>query len=202
MVGTVRAARQRVIARFAFAAGLALGASVVFGALGAIGAALQPGRWFLIGAAVLAGGAVLADLGGLRVRPQLRFQVPEPWRRTMPLPRALFLYGLLLGTGLTTFVPAMAAWALLPFSLAIGFPGAIAVGLSFAAGRALPVLAVRDETSLAERPQGLRALRVLAAVSLALALVAGEAQAAQLASPAGDPGVGGAGLVRQAPGRG
>src|ERR671930_841817 len=131
MVGTVRAARQRVIARGAFAAGLAFGATVVFGALGAIGSALQPGRWFLIGAAVLAGGAVLADLAGLRVRPQLRFQVPEPWRRTMPLPQALFLYGVLLGTGLTTFVPAAAAWALLPLCVALGsIYGAIAVGLS------------------------------------------------------------------------
>lgn len=192
-----------MIAGASFAAGLALGATIVFGALGAIGSAVQPGRWFLVGAAVLAGGAVLADLAGLRVRPQLRFQVPEPWRRTMPLPRALFLYGVLLGTGLTTFIPAAAAWALLPLSLSLGFPGAVAVGLSFAAGRALSVLAVRDETALAERPHGLRTLRVLAAVSLALALAAGEARAAaKVASPAGDPSVEGADLVWQAPGVG
>ena len=185
-----------------FVLGLAIGAAVTFGVLGLVGSVLSPGRWFLILAAVIAGAAVLADLAGLRVRPQLRFQVPEPWRRTMPLPQALFLYGLLLGTGLTTFVPAAVAWALLPLSVAVGFPGAVLVGLSFAAGRALSVLAVRDETELAERPHGLRVLRVLAAVSLALALAAGEARAAQVASPAGDPSIAGTDLVWQQPGVG
>ena len=59
----------------------------------------------------------------------------------------------------------------------------------------------RDEGALAERPQGLRALRVLAAGSLALALVAGEARAATpVASPGGDPSVAGADLVWQEPG--
>jgi hypothetical protein len=198
----VRAARQRVLVGSAFAFGLAIGAAITFGALGLLGSLLNPGRWFLIVGAVLGGCAVLADLSGLRVRPQLRFQVPEPWRRTMPLPQALFLYGLLLGTGLTTFVPAAAAWALLPLSVAVGFPGTVLVGLSFAAGRALSVLGVRDETELAERPHGLRALRVLTATSLALALVAGEARAAQVASPAGDPSVTGTDLVWQQPGVG
>src|ERR671934_525517 len=157
MVGTVRAARpgrSRAIAAAAFAVGLAIAAGVTFGALGAIGSILRPGRGFVAGAAVFAGIAALADLSGLRVRPQLRFRVPEPWRRTMPLPQALFLYGLLLGTGLTTFVPAAAAWALLPLSMALGLLGAVVVGLSFAAGRALSVLAIRDETVLAAWPNG------------------------------------------------
>jgi hypothetical protein len=202
MVGTVRAARRRALAGASFAGGLAIGAGLTFGALGLAGELLDPGRWFLIAAAVLAGVAAIADLAGLRIRPQLRFQVPEPWRRTMPLPQALFLYGLLLGTGLTTFVPAAAAWALLPLSMAVGFPGAVAVGLSFATGRALPVLAVRDETSLAERPQGLRALRVLAAAGLVLALAAGEARAAQVASPATDPSAVSTDLVWEEPGVG
>jgi hypothetical protein len=211
MVGTVRAARPgrpRALAAAAFAAGLAAGGGIVFGAVGAVGSLLHPGRPFLIAAAVLAGATALADTLGLRVRPQIRFQVPEPWRRTMPLPRALFFYGLLLGTGLTTFVPAAAAWALLPLSVALAsVPGAAAVGVSFAAGRALPVLALaagrRDESSLAERPGGLRALRVLAAGSLVLALVAGEARAAsRVASPAGDPSAADTDLVWQQPGVG
>src|SRR6478736_5541103 len=106
MAGTVRAARHRGKAGAAFAAGLALGAAAVFVAL------------------------------GVRVRPQIRFQVPEPWRRTMPLPRALFLYGLLLGTGLTTYVPATAAWALPALSLALGNVRlSVAIALGFAAGR-------------------------------------------------------------------
>ncbi|HKD33305.1 MAG TPA: hypothetical protein VKB73_07530 [Gaiellaceae bacterium] len=203
MVGTVRAARHRATARAGFAVALAVGAVAIFGALGLIGELVDPGRWFLIGSAVVAGAAALADLAGLRVRPQLHFQVPEPWRRTMPLPRALFLYGLLLGTGLTTFVPAVAAWALLPLTVAVGLPGAIAIGLSFAAGRAAPVLLVRDEAALAERPHGLRAMRVLAAASLVLALAAGEAQAAtKVALRGGDPSAAGTDLVWQQPGVG
>ncbi len=212
MVGTVSAARRfggrtaLVAAAAAFAAGLGVGAALIFGALGALGAVLQPGRAFLVAAAVLAAAAVISDVAGLRVRPQVRFQVPEPWRRSMPLPRALFLYGVLLGTGVTTFVPAAAGWALLPLCVGLGsVPGAIVIGLSFAAGRALPVLVLvargGDEGALAERPQGLRALRVLAAGSLAIALVAGEARAATpVASPGGDPSVAGADLVWQEPG--
>src|SRR2546430_895428 len=206
MVGTVRAARRRrgrVAAGTAFALGLALGGGLTFGTLGALGSLLHPGRAFLVAAAALAGAAVLSDALGLRVRPQIRFQVPEPWRRTMPLPRALFLYGLLLGTGFATFVPAATAWALVPLSVALGFPGALVVGLSFAAGRALPVLIVGDETAVAERPGGLRALRVLAGASLLLAVAAGEARAAgPVASPAGDPSAVAADLVWQQPGVG
>ena len=132
----------------------------------------------ILAATVVAGGGDRSDAIGLRVRPQIRFQVPERWRRTMPLPRALFLYGLLLGTGLTTFVPAAAAWALPALSLALGdVTGSLAIALGFAAGRALPVLVLAargEETALAERPQGLRVLRLLTAASLLLALVAGE----------------------------
>jgi hypothetical protein len=202
MVGTVRAGRQR--GGIAFTAGLALGGAALFGSLGALGALLDPGR---IAVGVVAGAAVLMDLTGLRVRPQVRFQVPEPWRRTMPLPRALFLYGLLLGTGVTTFVPAAAAWALLVLCVALGsLTGAAAVGLAFAVGRALPVLVLAwrgDEIPLAERPGGLRLLRVLAAGALLAALVAGEGRAATpVASPAGDPGAADADLVWQEPGVG
>ncbi len=207
MVGTVRAARGRretALAGTAFAVGLSLGAALIFGSLGALGAALHPG-WIPV--AIVAAVAALIDFAGFRVRPQIRFQVPEPWRRTMPLSRALFLYGLLLGTGVATLVPAAAAWALFVLCLALGsVPGALAIGLSFAAGRALPVLALAargNETVLAERPQGLRLLRVLAAGSLVLALAAGEARAAsRVAAPAGDPVAAGTDLVWNEPGVG
>ncbi len=186
MVGTVRAGRRTTVGS-AFAAGTALGAILLFGTLGTLGTLLQPGRVFVTAAAVLAGAAVLMDLAGLRVRPQVRLQVPERWRRTMPLSRALFLYGVLLGTGVATLVPAAAAWALLPASVALAsVPGALAVGLSFAAGRALPVLALAargDETALAERPQGLRVLRVLAAGSLVVAAGRGRGASGDSAWP-------------------
>jgi len=211
MVGTVSAARQdgrRALAltAAAFTLALALGAVLVFGGLGLLGEWAHT-RALVVAAAVVAAAAILSDAAGLRVRPQIRFQVPERWRRTMPLPRALFLYGLLLGTGLTTYVPATAAWALPALSLALGdVPGSLAMGLGFAAGRALPVLvlAVRgEETALAERPQGLRVLRVLIAASLLLALVAGEVHAAAtVASPAGDPSAAGTDLAWQTPGVG
>jgi hypothetical protein len=211
MVGTVRAARHDGRRAFAvtvaaFTAGLAVGAAVVYGTLGLIGAAVHT-RALVAAAAAIAVAAILSDAAGLRVRPQIRFQVPEPWRRTMPLPRALLLYGLLLGTGLTTYVPATAAWALPALGLAVrNLAGSLAIGLGFAAGRALPVLvlAVRgEETMLAERPEGLRALRVLIAASLVLALIAGEARAAgTVASPGGDPSVADVDLAWQQPGVG
>ena len=206
MVGTVSAARKRGWAGAAFAAGLALGAGAVFAGLALVGAAVG-GHVLVLVAAAVAGLAVLSDALGLRVRPQVRFQVPERWRRTMPLTRALFLYGLLLGTGLTTYVPATAAWALPALSLAFGSIGAsLAIAAGFAAGRALPVLVLAargEETVLAERPQGLRVVRVLAAASLLLALVAGEVRAAStVASPAGDPSAAATDLAWQQPGVG
>ena len=205
MVGTVSAARKRGWAGAAFSAGLALGAAAVFAGLALVGAAVG-GHVLVLVAAAVAGLAVLSDALGLRVRPQVRFQVPERWRRTMPLTRALFLYGLLLGTGLTTYVPATAAWALPALSLALGSIGAsLAIAAGFAAGRALPVLVLagRDETVLAERPQGLRVVRMLAAASLLLALVAGEVRAAgTVASPAGDPSAAATDLAWQQPGVG
>jgi len=206
MVGTVRAARHRGTAGAAFAAGLALGAAAVFVALGAIGAAVG-GRWLAIAAVAIGAVAVASDALGLRVRPQIHYQVPEPWRRELPVPRALFLYGLLLGTGLTTYVPATAAWALPALSLALGdVRASLAIALGFAAGRALPVLLLAahgDETVLAERPRGQRMLRVLVAASLLVALFAGTVRAAEtVAFPANDPSVVGTDLAWQKPGVG
>jgi hypothetical protein len=206
MVGTVGAARHRGRAGAAFAAGLLLGAAAVFTALAAVGAAVS-GHAVLVAALVLGALAVVSDALGLRVRPQIRVQVPEPWRRRMPLERALFLYGLLLGTGLTTYVPATAAWALPALCLALGSLGAaLAIAAGFAAGRALPVLVLAargGETVLAERPQGLRLLRVLAAASLLCALVAGRVEAAgTVATNGGDPSVEGSDLAWQEPGVG
>jgi hypothetical protein len=206
MVGTVRAARHRGRAGAAFAGGLVLGAAAVFVALGAIGAAVG-GRWLVVAAVALGAVAVASDALGLRVRPQIHFQVPEPWRRELPLSRALFFYGVLLGTGLTTYVPATAAWALPALSLALGDVRlSLAIALGFAVGRALPVLVLAargDETVLAERPRGQRLLRVLVAASLLFALFAGTVGAAEtIAFPANDPSVVGTDLAWQRPGVG
>jgi|SRR5215212_729461 len=206
MVGTVSAARHRTATGAAFATGLALGAATVFAGLAAIGAAVSGPAVVLVALAIGAA-AVVGDALGLRVRPQVRLQVPEPWRRTMPLPGALFLYGLLLGAGLTTYVPATAAWALPALSLALGDVGAaLAIAGGFAVGRALPVLALAargGESLLAERPQGLRLVRVLAAAALLCALLAAEVRAAgTVASPGGDPSAVGTDIAWEQPGVG
>ena len=149
MVCTVGAARRfggkKAVARSSasFAIGLLAGSMLVFGSLGVVATLLHPGRAWILAAAAVAAAAALSDAAGLRVRPQIPLQVPEHWRRTMPLPSALFMYGLLIGTGLTTYVPAAAAWALMVLSLALGkLVPALAVGVLLAAGRALPVLAL------------------------------------------------------------
>ena len=108
MVCTVGAARRfggkKAVARSSasFAIGLLAGSMLVFGSLGVVATLLHPGRAWILAAAAVAAAAALSDAAGLRVRPQIPLQVPEHWRRTMPLPSALFMYGLLIGTGLTT----------------------------------------------------------------------------------------------------
>jgi hypothetical protein len=126
--------------------------------------------------------------------PQIRRQVPESWRRRLPLPLAAGLYGVLLGLGFTTFILSFAVWALAALSIALGDPAlGVAIGLGFGAGRALPVivLAPASDTSwgtkahaaMAERPsilRGLRAADALALLLCALTVAATEARAADI----------------------
>ena len=222
MVCTVGAAGKfggkKAVARSSasFAIGLLAGSMLVFGSLGVVATLLHPGRAWILAAAAVAAAAALSDAAGLRVRPQIPLQVPEHWRRTMPLPSALFMYGLLIGTGLTTYVPAAAAWALMVLSLALGkLVPALAVGVLLAAGRALPVLALifrsNSETepgaigALGERPGILRLVRVFCAVSLAAgtaAAVAGTVGARVIVPSAEDPSVAATDLAWQQPGLG
>lgn len=223
MVGTVGAARRLggrgalAGAGTAFAAGLIGGSALVFGGLGLIGMALRPGRTWVGAVAALSLAAVASDALGLRVRPQIPFQVPERWRQTLPLPLAVFLYGLLLGTGLTTYVPAAAAWALLALSPTLGtLASPLEIGLALAAGRALPVLALaplegralgaRALLLMAERPRALRIVRLLAAATLTFGVgtaLAGRAVAATVvATTATDATVAGADLAWEHPGAG
>jgi len=127
--------------------------------------------------------AAAGDAAGRRILPQVRRQVPESWRRVLPVPVAAGLYGVLLGLGFTTFVLSFATWGLAAACLAVGTPATgLAVGLAFGAGRAVPVIALaplqdRDgpagvAAAMAERPAVLRGLRAAAAVGLAVAAVA------------------------------
>src|SRR5258705_213622 len=88
--------------------------------------------------------------------------------------------------------------------VALGALGSVISGRAVvvAAGRALPVLLL-SEHAIAERPRGLRLLRVLAAASLLAALVAGQVRAAgTVASPGGDPSAAGTDVAWQQPGVG
>ena len=124
----------------------------------------------------------------LRIVPQVRRQVPESWRRVMPVPLAAGLYGVLLGLGFTTFILTFAVWALAGISVAVGDPAiGVAIGLAFGVGRALPVIALapsgggRLHAAMAEQPRILRSLRALDAAALAVAaltLATAPAQAA------------------------
>ncbi|HWH10407.1 MAG TPA: hypothetical protein VG165_04720 [Solirubrobacteraceae bacterium] len=172
-----------------FAVGALAGGAATFTALSYLGRALGGGGSGLaaVGAVVVAAGAAVGEARGVRVLPQVRRQVPEHWRRVMPMAVAGGLYGVLLGLGFTTFVLTLAVWALAAISVALGDPlVGLAVGLAFGAGRALPVVAlapwidgprgVRYAELMAERPGVLRSLRRvdgLLLFSSALALLAG-----------------------------
>jgi hypothetical protein len=207
-----------VLACATFTVGALLGGVVTFGGLALAGDLLQEvgvGASFAVAAAV-AGAAALGELAGVRVLPQIRRQVPEAWRRIMPMPVAGGLYGILLGLGFTTFVLTLAVWALAGMSIAIGDPGlGLIVGIGFAVGRALPVVVVAPFVgtafadvaleAMAERPLILRGLRLADGAALAAcALVLGTsvAEAARVAQRATDPSVAGTDVAWQVPGGG
>jgi hypothetical protein len=185
-----------------FALGALAGGVITFGGLALLGSVLGAGSRPV--AVVIALAAAIGEARGARIIPQVRRQVPESWRRTMPVPLAAGLYGVLLGLGFTTFILSFAVWALAAFSVALGDPalGAL-VGLGFGAGRALPVIALAPSArtrrgsaahaAMAERPSILRGLRAADAVALALcalALATSDARAASvLANAALNPSV-------------
>ena len=97
-----------------FLVGALLGGVVTFGSLSVLGEAIHGagGRLAYAVAAAIAVAAAAADARGMRIVPQIRRQLPQAWRWTMPLPLASALYGVLLGLGFTTFVLSFGVWAL------------------------------------------------------------------------------------------
>ncbi len=187
-----------LIASSTFALGTLLGGVVTFGGLALAGQLIAGHASWLREAlgAVLALAAAIADWRGLKLAPQIRRQVPERWRWTMPLPLACALYGVLLGLGFTTFVLAFAVWALAGISFAAGDPllGGL-IGLAFGAGRAAPVLWLAPEMrrgdgarrldEMASEPRlwlGLRRLDALGLILCALALGGASATASAKAT--------------------
>ena len=202
----------------AFALGALAGGAAMFGALAAIGRLLHvSGPSATLVAVGLAAAAAAGEAQGIRIVPQIRSQVPEPWRRILPLPVAAALYGVLLGLGFTTFVLTLALPALAGICLALANAqlGA-AAGLAFGLGRALPVVVLARAPAegrrahaielLAERPSFLRRLRRLDALALAVSAAALGATAATAATrasaPATDPSTAGADVAWEQPGVG
>src|SRR4051794_992988 len=187
-----------VVACATFALGALAGGALTFGGLALLGSAIGAAAPAL--AALVALAAAARDARGAGIVPQVRRQVPESWRRRMPLPLAAGLYGVLLGLGFTTFILSFAVWALAGMSVALGDPAlGLAAGLAFGAGRALPVIALapsgggRLGEAMAQRPRILRSLRGIDAAALAacaIALWAAPAQArATTVATGGEPAV-------------
>jgi hypothetical protein len=217
--------RTTLAACAAFVPGAVAGGVLTFGSLGVLGELLHGagGRAAYLVAAAIAVLAAVLEVRGTRIVPQIRRQLPEHWRRVMPMPVAAALYGVLLGIGFTTFVLSFGVWALAGVSLAVGDPElGLLLGVGFGVGRAIPIVALAP---LAGSPPGIRAnalmcehpgvylgLRrgdaaALAAVALALVVVPGSAGATDEAAPtATDPSatldalaferLGGAGVLR------
>jgi hypothetical protein len=221
--GYARRMRVTVVSCVAFAAGALAGGVATFGGLALLGRELGTGGGAAAAVAVAALlVAAVGDAAGRRIVPQVRRQVPESWRRVLPVPLAAALYGVLLGLGFTTFVLSFAVYALAAACLALGDPGTgVAVGLAFAVGRIVPVvmLAPLQETdrgvgiagAMGDSPGVLRAIRAAGALALGVAAVVlalGGAPAAAAAPPVAltnvgtDPSAGGSAVAWQLPGGG
>ncbi len=193
--------RVTVAACATFAVGAPIGGAITFGALAllgklAIGAA---GEIAYLVAAAIALAAAIAEARGAPIRPQIRRQLPESWRRRLPMPLASLAYGVLLGLGFTTFVLSFGVFALAAISFALGDPAiGLAIGIAFGVGRAVPICAIAP---IADRPAGVRAVEAMAdrpgllrgarlgdaaaLVVVGIALVAGgQASVAETAEPA------------------
>ena len=192
-----------------FFPGALIGAVFTFGGISLVGAAMpgEAGWLSYTVAGVVAFLAAIAEARGRRIAPQIRRQLPEHWRRIMPMPVAAALYGILLGLGFTTFVLTFGVWALAGISLALGEPVAgLAIGLGFGVGRAIPIVTLapfaarpfgrRAITLMAERPELYRAIRfgdalALVAAALALSFAATAQAAVKQVRGASDPSVAG-----------
>jgi hypothetical protein len=200
-----------------FTIGAVAGALFTFGLLAWVGELTHGagGDLAYAAAAALALGAAIAELRATPIMPQVRRQLPEHWRRAMPMPVAAALYGILLGLGFTTFVLTFGVFALAGIVFAVGDPAVgLAVGLAFGVGRALPIALTAP---IADRPAGIRVTELMAGrpglyrgfrlgdgvalLAAAVALVAtAPAGAAKTATgQAADPATGGGALVFERP---
>jgi hypothetical protein len=133
--------RQRTIGVALFATG-AIGASALLGAvLGWVGHGL-PTTWTMTLLGVLALVGAARDFGLLRIPlPQRRGQVPESWRRHLPVMIWAPAYGVMLGLGVLTFQVVSTFWVVAGASIALGTPSTAAACFAlFGLGRVLMVI--------------------------------------------------------------
>src|SRR5690349_5117071 len=100
--------RTTIVACTTFAVGALVGGVITFGGLALLGSWLGAAAPAL--AALIAIAAAAGEARGARIMPQVRRQVPESWRRVLPLPLAAGLYGVVLGLGFATLLLTFAAW--------------------------------------------------------------------------------------------
>jgi hypothetical protein len=202
-----------------FTLGALAGGVITFGSLSALGELVHGAddRIAYAIAAVVALAAAVAEVRATPIVPQVRRQLPEHWRRLMPMPVAGGLYGVLLGLGFTTFVLTLGVWALAGIAFAVGEPEVgLAVGLAFGVGRALPIALTAP---VADRPAGIRVTELMAgrpalyrgfrlsdgaalAVVAAALLTTVPASASRLEkAPAADPSAAAEGFAFQRPDR-
>ena len=199
-IGGSRATVLRAASCVAFTLGALAGGIATFVGLSALGGAVAVGPAVAVAVAISLAAAA-AEAWGVRIVPQVRRQVPESWRRRLPLPAAAGAYGVLLGLGFVTFVLTLAFWALAVVALVLGQVRlGLALGAGFGLGRAVPILLLAPLASRASgrdlldamsmRPRMLRGLRALAGVALgacAAVLLAHGASAASTPVTGTDP---------------
>src|SRR5690348_3051848 len=135
MIATISPAgcggRQRHLAAAVLFTAGALAASATLGALaGLAGLWLGGTRAALLAAAVALLAAVRETVAQRVPLPQLRRQVPERWRRELPLGLWPLGYGLGLGAGLLTYQPVATMWVALAAAARLHDPLRAALCLS------------------------------------------------------------------------
>lgn len=133
--------RRRTIGVALFATGAIAASGALGAALGFVGQGL-PTAWTLTLLGVLALVGAARDLGIVRIPlPQRRGQVPESWRRHLPLAVWAPAYGIMLGLGVLTFQVVSTFLVVAGASIALGSPATAAGCFAlFGVGRVLMVV--------------------------------------------------------------
>lgn len=119
-------------------AGLAMGALI--GSLGSLVAPIMPEGLGLVLLGAVALIVALIDGGAVRLTvPTPVRSVPQSWWRELGPAGGSLAYGLVLGLGVTTFIPFASFYLILLGAFLVGPVGGAAIGAVYGVGRALPV---------------------------------------------------------------